>query len=209
MQPTQELIERIMSLELSMFQNVHGSDGRASCQNDPETFRIMRKSQFITWTAQILESYYKDLQTAEHDKRNLLSEKYAFMMESTHPKEFAGIRHMLPVLPAHFCVLRENIATNYMFWEQELTKNYPHLKAQGRPSFSKQDIFGITSVETYLRGELSTYSLTTLQKLLEYTNACRKKGRNLAEETLAETMVHYGFASIQEGEAWAAANAKK
>ncbi len=62
----------------------------------------------------------------------------------------------------------------------------------------------MTSKETYLRGEFSTYSATTLQKLLIYTNTCKAEQRNLAEETLSATMKHYGFASLQSAETSAA-----
>ena len=49
-------IEAIIRLEWKQFQGVHNEGGRASCQDDPKTFEIMRKSQFLTWDLEALES---------------------------------------------------------------------------------------------------------------------------------------------------------
>ena len=45
-----------------MFQNVRNTGGRAACQDDFETFDVMRKSQFLIWDLPLLESYWQDLQ---------------------------------------------------------------------------------------------------------------------------------------------------
>ncbi len=82
------VIEKIISIEWTMFDAVENISGRASCQDDYDTFRIMRKSQLEAWNAETLESYLNDLKTAQENGRNLLSEKYAFMMEYTSPDEF-------------------------------------------------------------------------------------------------------------------------
>ena len=41
----QELAEEITQREWKMFHNTQNIGGQASCQNDRETFEIMRKSQ--------------------------------------------------------------------------------------------------------------------------------------------------------------------
>ena len=64
-----------------MFQNVRNTGGRAACQDDFETFDVMRKSQFLTWDLPLLESYWQDLQEGKAQGRNLVMEKYAYMME--------------------------------------------------------------------------------------------------------------------------------
>ena len=40
-----EKVEKILQLEWNMFQKVENIGGRASCQEDFETFYIMRRSQ--------------------------------------------------------------------------------------------------------------------------------------------------------------------
>ena len=47
----QEKIEKLIQMEWEDFQKVNNEGGRASCQDDPETFFIMRRSHFAPWTA--------------------------------------------------------------------------------------------------------------------------------------------------------------
>lgn len=54
---------------------------------DERTFRIMRAAQFEAWNEAMLASYQKDLIRAEEAGRNPLSEKYGYMMRSTHPED--------------------------------------------------------------------------------------------------------------------------
>lgn len=67
--------------------------GPASCQMRPDTFKIMRKSQAATWSDELLASYLEDLKTATREGRNIMTEKYARMMESTFPEEYRSWRH--------------------------------------------------------------------------------------------------------------------
>ena len=64
-------------------QQVQGVNGRAACQDDWTTFLIMRLSQFEGWDTDVLESYFEDIVQAEAQERNLIMEKYAYMMEET------------------------------------------------------------------------------------------------------------------------------
>ena len=48
-------------------------------------------------------------------------------------------------------------------WEEELFRKYPFVLRQGRPIRSSSDTLFVTSLETYLKGELATYSLKTLE----------------------------------------------
>ena len=76
-----QLVQDIINIEWDMFSNVHNTGGKASCQNDKDDFVIMRKSQFSIWGDDTLASYLADLVKAQQDRRNLMSEKYGFMME--------------------------------------------------------------------------------------------------------------------------------
>ena len=73
----ERFIEAVVDIEWIQFQQVHNEGGRASCQDDRETFEIMRKSQFLAWTEEVLESYLQDLRDAWKEGWNLLTEKYA------------------------------------------------------------------------------------------------------------------------------------
>ncbi|WP_206811717.1 DUF4125 family protein [Paradesulfitobacterium ferrireducens] len=194
----QELIRKIIDIEWDMFRNVPNIGGTAVCQEDMNTFKIMRLSQAMSWSEAALASYLIDLTEAQESIRNLLTEKYARMMKSTSPLEYALIEHLLPPMAIEHLVLIENIVKLVLEWEQELLERFPNLLKRGRPIYSTDDAPGITSVETYLRGELSTYSLRTLK--LYYENVLKQKYENIngSEITLNYIIKHYGFNSLEE-----------
>ncbi|MBQ8212251.1 MAG: DUF4125 family protein, partial [Treponema sp.] len=45
-----DIIEKIVALEWKQFDRVKIEVGRADCQDDFQTFSIMRKSQYLAWT---------------------------------------------------------------------------------------------------------------------------------------------------------------
>ncbi|MBA3035177.1 MAG: DUF4125 family protein, partial [Desulfobacterium sp.] len=91
-----ELTKSILELEWEMFTNVSNADGRASCQDDRPTFMIMRKAQADIWDMDTLSSYSNDLKAAKENKINLMTIKYARMMEITFPDEYEAIKNELP-----------------------------------------------------------------------------------------------------------------
>lgn len=56
----------------------------------------------------------------------------------------------------------------YMSWETEIVEKYPELDNKNRKLYSSSDTINSTSVETYMRGELSTYSYNTLELIAKY-----------------------------------------
>ena len=54
------LIDELVSLEWEAFDKVENEGGRADCQNDFNTFSIMRTSQYYTWSEEMLKSYIHD-----------------------------------------------------------------------------------------------------------------------------------------------------
>ena len=95
-----QLIDDLCDLEWKMFVQVNNNGGKASCQNDEAFFKKMRVCQFAGWSDDMLASYLVDLVEAAAIERNLPMEKYAWMMERTHPAEFEQIRPSLPELSA-------------------------------------------------------------------------------------------------------------
>ena len=57
MEKREDKIFKIISIEWDMFQDVNNIGGRASCQDDYETFEIMRRSQYENWTEEMLDIY--------------------------------------------------------------------------------------------------------------------------------------------------------
>ena len=183
-----------------MFDQVPNQGGRASCQDDYTTFQLMRQNQYAFWTEDMLTSYAQDLQKAHADGRNLLTEKYARMMASTHPDEYATFQAILPPISAEAALLIEKITAAHVSWKKTVNARYPHLADNGWPLSTAEDSAYQTSFETYLRGELSTYSLQTLQLYAAFIDECYNKGRNLALENLQDLVTCYGFASLEEAE---------
>ena len=79
----QEKIEKLIQMEWEDFQKVNNEGGRASCQDDQETFFIMRRSHFAPWTEELIDCVQADMDRAHEQGRNLVMEKYAWMMAST------------------------------------------------------------------------------------------------------------------------------
>lgn len=197
----EELVNTISDIEWKMFQDVPNIGGKAACQEDQRTFKIMRQSQSASWSTEMLESYLDDLTLVEQNGKNLITEKYARMMESTSPAEFARIRHTLPPLSPAAVTLIDDIMKIILQWEEELLKKYPHILGTGRPIYRSGDTPFETSLETYLRSELATYSLKTLERYYENILRQNSEGDNAAAVTLEYTVKQYGYKSLEEAEA--------
>jgi hypothetical protein len=195
---TEEIIAKIIAIEWKMFQNVPNIGGTAPCQEERQTFEIMRLSQAASWSEAALESYLDDLMEAQRQQRNLMTEKYARMMQSTSPAEYARIEHLVPLVSAEALSLIEKIALIVLDWEEELFRKYPLVLRQGRPIRSSSDTLFVTSLETYLKGELATYSLKTLKLYYEHLVKEQYESINGSEITLAQTIKQYGFQSLEE-----------
>ncbi|MDY6833203.1 MAG: DUF4125 family protein [Chloroflexota bacterium] len=200
MSSKEELVGEIVEGELTMFQSVPNVGGKALCQEDPKTFRIMRSSQFMSWSDEILESYLDDLREAIKVGRNLLTEKYAHMMESTSPSEYRKIRHMLPKLDPAVPSLIESIVDMMLGWEYEVAQKYPHIISRGRPLRRSDERPFVASVETYLRGELATYSQKTLRLYRDHLLELKSSNRNASELILANMVKQYGYVSLEDAD---------
>ncbi len=196
----EKCISDIMEMEWSMFSNVQNRGGTAPCQQDQKTFLVMRLSQMMNWTEPMLESYREDLKDALKQGRNLMTEKYGHMMRHTVPMEYEQIRAGLPVVSAEALALADRITILMVRWAEESTKRYPKLLKAGRPIESKEDTAHVTSLETYTRGELLTYSFRTLQLVWAFVSEEAKAGRNHYEAVLTNTARFYGYADMTEME---------
>ena len=191
----EKLIQDLVEKEWKMFTAVQNIGGPADCQSDRKTFEIMRKSQFEAWTDDLLHSYEKDLDAAIAAGRNLLTEKYGYMMESTLPLRYAQIASSLPAVSKEARSAAGRIAKKMADSQAALAEKHPLLIGRGRPVYSSGDTAYTTSLETYLKGELLTYSEKTLS-LFEET----LKSRDIALLTMQNTVRHYGYASMEEAE---------
>lgn len=196
----ENLIERIIDFEWNEFQHVKNEGGRASCQDDRRTFEIARKSQFMSWNARMLNSYMHDLTVAKGHGRNLVAEKYARMMESTSPEQFEKLKHRLPELSDKMKNMIEEIMKIRINWAEEFAEDYPYISGNGRLIHSREDSIFDTSIETYLRGELGTYSENTIMLYLDYVKQLESEGRNQSKIIMQNTALLYGNNSLEEAE---------
>lgn len=196
-----EVAEEIVAREWEQFQHVQGEDGRAQCQDDWPTFHQMRIAQFLTWPQPLLDSYRGDLVAAKAQRRNLLTEKYARMMASTEPERYASeIAPRIPALSAPRQQRQERIIAQQVAWAQDFVARYPRLGAGMRTLHTAQDTATETSFETYLRGELGTYSERTLALYGAFVAAMADGGTNLTEQTLRWTVLLGGYESLAQAE---------
>ena len=177
-----------------MFHSVQGIDGPAACQQDRKTFEIMRASQLQAWNQETAESYLDDLQRAKATGRNLMTEKYARMMEYTSPCEFRRIAPNVPALDVEAESIIERLSEISVRWMEELAAKYPHVGAQGRPIRNSGDNAHTPSFETYNRGELGTYSVKTLAAARRPLSADGGRGRERGRGHPAE---HGGTAGLR------------
>lgn len=195
-----ELIDSIIKIEWDMFDKVINEGGRADCQDNWNTFSIMRKSQYLTWDEALLESYHKDLMTAKDEGINLIEQKYGFMMESTAPKKYEEIKAGLIACSAQKRALIDEIVKIQVGWMEEFASEYPKLAGNARNIHTSEDSAVNTSAETYLRGELMTYSEGTLLLYGRFVAGLASEGRNLNRLTMENTVHLYGYNSLEDAE---------
>lgn len=192
------LIAAIIEAEWQMFDKVQNEGGRAACQNDARTFAIMRYSQFAPLPQDVLKSYRDDLEQAAREGRNLLAEKYAYMMEYTDPATFdRTLRDHLPAVSAYKQELCARIANRLIRDEQQFAARYPALHAQGRPTEGAQadDV----SVHVYALGELKTYSERTLERYDAWLRAHPEENISVSVHRVMVQL--YGYDSLEAAEA--------
>jgi len=197
-----ERAEVIVAHEFAQFQLVSNEGGRAACQDDWPVFHQMRVSQFLTWTIPLLDSYAADLDAADASHRNLLTEKYARMMASAEPERYVReIEPFLPSLDAGRAAIQERIIAVQVEWARDFRARYPKLGEAMRLLTSDQDTLTDTSFETYLRGELGSYSAATLALYEGLIEATLEAHGNLTTSTIGYTVALAGFENLEVAEA--------
>ncbi len=192
------LVNELVSLEWQAFDKVENLGGRADCQDNWSTFSIMRKSQYFTWTEPMLKSYIHDFHTASDRGWNLITEKYARMMESTDPERYRSIKDRLPVIPPDKKEIIEEIVKIQVGWMEDFAARYPKAAGNARSIHTEEDHAFNTSYETYLRGEIGTYSDNTLDLYGRFIADLCIREENLAEMTMRNTAFLYGYGSLEE-----------
>lgn len=194
----EELVDKVVRLEFEAFDKVKNEGGRASCQNNWPTFRVMRSSQYLTWNKTMLLQYYYDFKREYELGHNLITEKYGRMMESTAPQQYDEIKENFPELSEEKKQIINTIVAVQMSMAEAFAEEYPAVAGNARSLHTYEDNYVNTSYETYLRGELGTYSDKMLQLYGRYVIGYAENGGNIAYDTISNTARLYGFKSITE-----------
>lgn len=187
------MIDEIIQLEWDQFDKVQNVGGRANCQDDFKTFYIMRHSQYVLWSKETLASYKRDLEEANKIGRNLITEKYAHMMASTAKEEYEKIKDKLPIPDEQTQAIIDALVEIEVAWMEEFYSKHPELKEKARYIHKNEDDLEHTSSETYLRGELMTYSGETLAKYARDVVGYYQRGENMIEKTVENELRAYGY----------------
>lgn len=152
------LLHAIIEKELDMFLATPNQGGTASCQQNPQGFRIMRHMSLSVLSDTTLAHYLDDLRNAEAQGRNVMVEKYA-RMDS-----------LIPPLQAN--PLIDEIVRAETAFIQAASARFPHVIRHG----------GNGAFQNYLRCEAETYSPTTLESYAADLRRAKQQGRNPAIE---------------------------
>ena len=195
-----EIIEEIIQREWDFFQHVQHIDGRASCQDDFETFEKQRTAQFLVYTPELLQSYLNDLKTYLEIGRNPIMEKYAYMMQSSDPEYYKTIENDLPSIDEFQKQIIDTICNIQVSMRESFNQQYPVLASLSRVTHKEEDEKEDTSFETYLRGELMTYSPTSLYLSGQMIINMANHHENMTVEIMKNTVKAYGYKDLDDAE---------
>ena len=130
--------------------------------------------------------------------RNPVMEKYAYMMESTDPDYYQTIQDQLPQVDPQKRAFIQILCEIEVSMREDMNEKYPYLLAQARLTHTLEDEKDDTSFETYLRGELMTYSDETLYLYGQMVLRMVQNQENLIEKILTNTVKAYGYSSLEE-----------
>ncbi len=169
-----DLVNKIIDIELWMFQNVKAKEGgHEGCQELPKTFRLMREVAHFVLSDLTLRSYLKDLEDAFKNGRNLMTEKYALMDDLIpHPEEAKEYVNY--------------IAEVEVDWMTDLKQKYPNIIKNNIQEFAHYEIC-----------EYETYSIATLQSLTKDIKHAKSENINLIEKRYTRLFEKLGYSSLE------------
>ena len=159
-----ELREAIVRHEWDQFQRTNNEGGRAACQ------ATGRCSTRCGWPSSSHGSgHYSPamplILTRPTTWPQPRDRKYGRMMASTAPENFTkNIEPYIPRLSEERVARQEQVIAQQVAWAKDFRERYPKLGEAMRALTTTEDTPSATSFETYLRGELGTYSDQTFER---------------------------------------------
>ncbi len=194
------ILEQIVGLEWEMMKEVNNIGGKAICQKDKEKFVQMRMAQLSLWSEDTKNSYKQDLVAAVDSGRNLVEEKYAYMLEYSDRELFEKNKKLMGKVSEEKMLLVKELTDLAVEEQRLISKKYPLLSKTGRPLRSKSDTQHKISFETYHRSELITYSIRTLELLKEDYLNYKKEHKSIAYLNLNNIVKSLGYKNVEEAE---------
>lgn len=194
------MINEIINREWTFFDKVQHVEGRASCQDNFEKFKMFRQCQFTTFDECVNESYLQDLKDYETIGLNPIMLKYAYMMETSDADGYQKIVDQLPMVGEQTKLIIDEIVKLEMTMLYDFQLKYPNLASRLRVLSSDQDEIGNVSFETYLRSELKTYGPKTLSNFGKMIVRMTKNHENIVMMTQFETVKYYGYKTLEEAD---------
>ena len=193
-------VQELLDLEWRLFDAAPQAGQRPARPEDREQFCIIRSAQLSIWPPELRESWRQDLLNAQAEGRNLINEKYIYMLERVNQKQCDKVNSDLPATNIEKLWLVDWICTAEIAWQETLVQKYPHLTQNGRAIHRSADTRENVSFETFLRGELMCCSVNTLRLYARQIEKAQKAGRNLCETMLENTVRQLGYESLEAAE---------
>lgn len=113
-------------------------------------------------------------------------------METTYPSEFEELKQYLQKLSDDQKRQIEDIVLIHLKWDMEMKE--AHSGSEGKIMTTKEDSpENGSSMGNYLRAELATFSLHTLQLFEQETKEAFENGENLLMETIKNETAFYEY----------------
>ena len=193
-------VQELLDLEWRLFDAAPQAGQRPARPEDREQFCIIRSAQLSIWPPELRESWRQDLLNAQAEGRNLINEKYIYMLERVNQKQCDKLNLDLPAANIEKLWLVDWICTAEVAWQETLVQKYPHLTQNSRAIHTSADTRENVSFETFLCSELMCCSVNTLRLYARQVEKAQKSGRNLCETMLENTVRQLGYESLEAAE---------
>lgn len=190
-------VQELLDLEWRLFDAAPQAGQRPAQPEDREQFQLSRSAQLAVWSPELRESWRQDLLSALAEGRNLINEKYIYMLEQVSPEQYVSLKADLPAASMEKLWLVDWICQAQIAWQESLLRKYPHLTQNSRALHRSEDSREGVSFETFTRGELMACSVNTLRLYACQVDRAQKAGQNLCEDMLENTVRQLGFDSLE------------
>lgn len=192
-------VQELLDLEWQLFDEAPLAGRRTARPGERELFAITHSSELASWTPELRASWRQDLLNAQAEGRNLINEKYIYMLKRTDSERYDTLKHTLPAASMEKLWLVDWICQAQTAWQENLEERYPYLMQSMETVYEDAD--GPSFHETALRSGLMACSVNTLRLYASQIERSQKAGGNLREDVLRNMAGQLGYPSLETIEA--------